>query len=250
MILYLLILLFIIYLCFTRKEGFTNDSFEYKTYVDDNIYDKYYAYIYDDIWNMIPLYEEQINIMKPYFGSTNNFLTLNCKTGHMCQLLYDNMRVVGLDNSKEMIKMAKHKYPKIDFIKGDYEPSIFKENLFTHIFCPLFTINCIKDLKQFNQCIDKWLVHKGYLFVTTYEKFNISSVINKSPSNCFKSKYDYTVELNSKLTEKIIHNNDVRTNIQYLKNVDINNICNFDLKIIRTIEMPIFKCFLSILQKN
>ena len=88
------------------------------------------------------------------------------------------------------------------------------------------------------------------MFVTTYDKFNISSVINKSPSNYFKSKYVYDIELKTKLTEKITHNNNVRTNIQYLKTVDINNICNFDLKLIRTIELPNFKCYLSILQKN
>jgi hypothetical protein len=249
MILYLLILLLIIYISFTRKEGFTNDL-EYKSYVDDNIYDKYYTYIYDDIWNMLPLYDAQINIMKPYFGSTNNFLNLNSKTGHLCQLLYDNMRVVGLDNSKEMIKMSKLKYPNIDFIHGDYDPSIFKENLFTHIFCPLFAINCIKDVNLFNQCIDKWLVHKGYLFITTHKNFNISSIINENPSNYFKSKFEYNIEINSKITEKIIHNNNTRTNIQYLKNVDINDITNFDLKIIKTIDIPLFNCSLTILQKN
>jgi hypothetical protein len=252
MILYLLILLLIIYIIiFTRKEGFTNGSIEYKTYIDDNIYDKYYAYMYDDIWNMIPLYEEQINLMKPYFGTNNNFLCTNSKTGHMCQLLYNNMKVVGLDNSKSMIQMAKHKYPNIDFIQGNYDPSIFKKNLFTHIFCPLFTINSIKDLDGFNSCIDKWLVHKGYLFVITYDKFNISSIVNKNPSNYFKSNFKYNIELNNKLTEKILHNNDTRTNIQYLNKINIKDICNFDLKIIKTVEMPNFKsCYLTILQKN
>lgn len=253
MILYLLILLLLLYIFTTctnrrRKEGFTNES--YKTFIDDNIYDNFYSKIYDELWDMIPLYTEQINIMKPYFGSNNNFLCFDSKTGHMCQLLSENMKVVGLDNSKEMIKMSKSKYPKLDFIYGNYNPSIFKNNLFTHIFCPLFSINN-KDFDLFFECVDKWLVHKGYLFITTYDKLDISKFVNDSPSKSFKSNYDYNIEFNNKnLIEKITYDNKKRTNILYLNQPKLDFLTlNLNFRLINKIKIPGFFCYLNILQK-
>ena len=106
-----------------------------------------YSSVYDEIWDMNSFFQSQIEIMKPYFGNTNNFLCLDSKTGNMCQLLSKNMNVVGLD-TKEMTKIAKEKYPELYFMHGDMNPLLFKSNLFTHIYCPLFSINT-KDMDSF-----------------------------------------------------------------------------------------------------
>ena len=138
MILYILVILLLLYiLVSTSKEGFQNE-YENKTLIDNNVYDKYYSRLYDQIWDMLPFYKIQIELMKPYLLTTNNFLCFDSKTGHMPQLL-SSMKVVGLENSKDMVNLSKEKYPSIPFIKGHCDPSIFKANLFTHIYCPLFS---------------------------------------------------------------------------------------------------------------
>ena len=237
MILYILVILLLLYIFISNsKEGFENKV--NKTFVDNNIYDKFYCKLYDEIWNMIPFYKAQIELMKPYFATTNNFLCFDCKTGHMPQLLSANMKVVGIDKSKDMIQLSKDKYPNIPFIQGDCNPSIFKSNLFTHIYCPLFSINT-KDLELFFECVDKWLVPKGYLFIVTYNKINVSKfVVDKSP-------VEYDIEINDKITEKIKFNNKKRTNIQYLHPIEFEYY-----RLIRKIEIPNYSCYLNVYQKD
>lgn len=237
MILYILVILLLLYIFVsTSKEGFENK--ENKTFIDDRIYDKFYCKIYDEIWNMIPFYKAQIELMKPYFATTNNLLCFDSKTGHMPQLLSANMKVVGIDKSKDMIQISKEKYPNIPFIQGDCEPSIFKANLFTHIYCPLFSINT-KDLDLFYECVDKWLVPKGYLFIVTYDKLNVSKFVID------KSAVEYDIVINNTITEKIKFNNKKRTNIQYLR----PGIFDY-YKLIKKIEIPHYLCYLNVYQKD
>ena len=241
MILYILLILLLLYIVVSNtKEGFENKPNKTnKTFIDDNIYDNFYSKLYDNIWDMIPFYKSQIELMKPYFFTTNNFLCFDCKTGHMPQLLSDNMKVVGIDKSKDMIEMSKEKYSHIPFIQGDCNPSIFKSNLFTHIYCPLFSINT-KDIDLFFECVDKWLISKGILFIITYDtKINISKFIISN------SSIDYSVELTNTITEKITFNNIKRTNIQYLNDVEFNYY-----KLLNKIEIPNYSCYLNIYQKN
>jgi ubiquinone/menaquinone biosynthesis C-methylase UbiE len=187
---------------------------------------------------MIPFYNVQIELMKPYFSTTNNLLCFDCKTGHMPQLLSANMKVVGLDSSKDMIKISKEKYPNIPFIQGECDPSIFKANLFTHIYCPLFSINT-KDVDSFFECVDKWLVSKGFLFIITYDR-----QLNVSQFTIPNSIINYNIEITNTITEKIIFKNKKRTNIQYLKPV------NFDYyNLINKIKIPNYSCYLNIYQK-
>lgn len=238
MILYILVFLLLLYIFVSMSkdtEGFQN-KYENKTFIDEHIYDNYYSRIYDQIWNMIPFYKVQIELMKPYLFTTNNFLCFDSKTGHMPQLL-SSMKVVGLENSKDMVELSKEKYPSIPFIKGNCDPYLFKANLFTHIYCPLFSINT-KDVDLFFECVDKWLVPKGFLFIVTYDKLNISKFINQN------SIIQYTIEMNNKITEKIEFRNKKRTNIQYLNDVQFEYY-----KLIRKIEIPNYSCYLNIYQK-
>ena len=240
MILYILLILLLVYIITSNsKEGFENKTNTNKTFIDNNIYDKFYCKLYDNIWDMIPFYKTQIELMKPYFFTTNNFLCFDSKTGHMPQLLSTNMKVVGIDKSKDMIELSKEKYPAIPFIQGDCNPSIFKSNLFTHIYCPLFSINT-KDIEIFFECVDKWLVSKGILFIITYDnKINISKFIKSN------SSIEYNIELNNTITEKIIFNNVKRTNIQYLNDVEFDYY-----KLLNQIEIPNYNCYLNIYQKD
>lgn len=238
MILYILVILILSYILAStcKREGFENNTF-----IDNRIYDKFYSTLYDHVWNMIPFYTAQIELMKPYFASTNNLLCIDSKTGHMPQLMSKNMKVIGLDNSKDMIEISKKNYPTIPFIKGDCHPSIFKNNLFTHIYCPLFSINT-KDIDLFIECVDKWLLPKGYLFVVTYNNLNISKFV--FPESIVK----YDIEINDNIIEKISFNNKTRKNIHYLNQVNLNEVFNY--KLINKLKIKDYSCVLNVYQKE
>jgi hypothetical protein len=238
MILYILAILLLLYIL-ASTNGKSFEGFENKTFIN-NIHDKFYSTVYDHIWNMIPFYTVQIELMKPYFASTNHLLCFDSKTGHMPQLLSKNMKVVGLDNSKDMIDISKKNYPTIPFIKGDCDPSIFKNNLFTHIYCPLFSINT-KEVDSFIECVDKWLLPKGYIFIVTYNNLNISKFV--FPESIVK----YDIEINDNIIEKISFNNKTRKNIHYLNKVDLNQ---FNYKFINKIKISDYSCDLNIYQKE
>jgi hypothetical protein len=240
MILYILVILLLLYILACTQSNMNMNKIDKKTFVDDNIYDKFYSAIYDHIWDMIPFYSAQIELMKPYFATTNNFLCIDSKTGHMPQLLFNNMKVVGIDNSKDMIDISKKKYPHIPFIKTCMcDASVFKQNLFTHIYCPLFS-NC-KDIDLFFQCVDKWLVPKGYLFIVTYTSpLNISKFIVKDSI----VKYDIEIN-NNQLIEKIKFHNKERTNIQYLVPIEFDYY-----RLVNKIEISNYSCYLNVYQKD
>lgn len=238
MILYILVILLLLY---TLASTYKREGFENNTFINNSIYDKFYSTLYDHIWNMIPFYTAQIELMTPYFSSTNNLLCFDSKIGHMPQLMSKNMKVVGLDNSKDMIEISKKNYPTIPFIKGDCNPSIFKNNLFTHIYCPLFSINT-KDIDLFIECVDKWLLPKGYLFVVTYNNLNISKFV--FPESIVK----YDIEINDNIIEKISFNNKTRKNIHYLNQVNLDEVFNY--KLINKLKIKDYSCILNVYQKE
>lgn len=235
-ILYLLIILLILYivLSFNKKEGFIIDYrneniMENKVYVDENIYDNFYSYIYDDIIVTIPYYEELLNKTKKYLNSTSTVLCLGSKTGHIVQLLSENIETIGVDNSKSMVKMAKYKYPNNTYIYGNYlNKDLFGINKITHIYVPLLTIHTIYNLDMLFENFSDWVVHKGFIFITYSELNNFPShkLINYNPSNYFKSKYQYNIELINNQTRETIKDDNykVRTNIQHLIPYDIEKI--------------------------
>ena len=65
---------------------------------------------------MVPYEISMIELMAPYFKSNNNCLCIGSKTGHIVQLLSENMNVTGVDKSYEMVKMAEYKYPNNKYI--------------------------------------------------------------------------------------------------------------------------------------
>jgi ubiquinone/menaquinone biosynthesis C-methylase UbiE len=219
---YLLIILIIIYalLVFFKKEGFEQTSV-YKTFIN-NIYDEFYTKIYDELLHLTPYDIEMIKLMQPYFISNSNLLCVGSKTGHIVQLLSKSINTTGVDKSYEMIKMSQFKYPKNKYVFGEYSSILFQPNTFTHILCPLFTINTVDS--SFFQNANVWLVHQGYMGVMYFkDDFNIQTVRNHNPSHYFRLNYKYSITLQkNKITEKITNKkNQLRTNILYLNEFDI-----------------------------
>jgi ubiquinone/menaquinone biosynthesis C-methylase UbiE len=257
MILYLLIILLLLYVVFTyyRKEGFDNMT-EYKTYMNENIYNAFYTRIYDELIHTIHYETEVIQSMAPLFGSNPNILCVGSRTGHIVQLLSETAEVTGLDNSKAMVEMAKHKYPKNKYIYGEYtDKNIFQENTYTHIICPLFTIYRV-DIDKFLDVMYRWMVHKGVIAIVYFKNgFHISQIQNQSPSKSFELNYKYTIEYKGNtITEKITNKkNESRINKLELK--DISNLeqsaKETGFKIMNTTEIPNMPyTYMLLLQKN
>uniref|UniRef100_A0A6C0JPS2 Methyltransferase type 11 domain-containing protein n=1 Tax=viral metagenome TaxID=1070528 RepID=A0A6C0JPS2_9ZZZZ len=256
MILYILIFLLLLYfsVSYFRKEGYENNNTEYKTFINNNIYNKFYTKNYDDMIHTAPYESDVIKKLSDYFDNNTNLLVTGTKTGHIIELL-KGMEITGMDNSEAMVQMSKYKYPDNNYVYGDYEnKNVFNKNTFTHILCPLFTIYTV-DMDIFLENCNNWLIHKGYMFIVYFKDgFDIKNITNHYPSDYFKLNYTYDIELKkSIITEKITNNKfDVRTNKLFLN--DISNLDNSAMKngfrVINTIDVPdLPNAYIMILQK-
>ena len=233
MILYVLIILLSVYLLLSNKEGFTVNDTQYvlkdKVYLDDNIYDNFYTYHYDDMILAIPYYEDLLKLTGHYLCQSSLALCIKSRNGHFVEMLSGTTSAIGIDNSKSMIQMSKYKYPKNNYLLGSFlKKSTFKENKFTHIFCPLLTIHTIKDIDQLFNNVSDWLVHTGLFIIciADIDTLPLYKMVNHNPSPCFSSKYNYSTEItNHTLIEKITDiNYKTRKNIQTLYDYDENTI--------------------------
>lgn len=84
--------------------------------VFDNIATEYVEYFGDD-WEFINEIEKFTSQLKK--GST--VLDLGCGSGYITNYLSSlNLNAIGIDFSKEMIKIAKKNYPKLEFLLADF----------------------------------------------------------------------------------------------------------------------------------
>lgn len=176
-ILLLMILIMLVYLIHkhmlkstgTIKEGFEqNDSFLFKTSAKD-VYDGFYANIYDSLVynNLKDDYEigEIVNKTSP--SSESVILDVGSGTGHHVAKLADTgLNVLGIDISPAMVEKAKENYPQYKFEVADaLNSGEFPPSTFTHVLCLYFTIYYFQDKVQFFRNCMKWLMPGGYLVV-------------------------------------------------------------------------------------
>jgi hypothetical protein len=258
-LIYLSIILLICYVVLHNRkfEGFTNKSDlfinEYKTYRDERIYDEFYSYIYDDLFLTLPYLEEMILTISEILNGNSNVLCLGSKNGHIVQLLSKDITATGLENSIEMVKMSKYKYPENVYLYGNYlDSSLFKGNKFTHIILPMMIFNTIEDINQLFNNVSRWLVHNGYMTIMLLDLENIpvSKLINTNPSPFFKHTFDFDIELNkNNITDKIRNKQGYeRTDIQsiyhhkedkIIYNAQVNGLAYKYTKTMNTIQAKV-----------
>lgn len=196
----------------TSKEGFEQtEKFIFKNGVD--IYDKFYIDAYDYLVfnNIKNQYEVGEIINKTIPSSESKILDIGCGTGHhVGTLASQNLDVIGIDISPDMINQAKKNYPKGKFRVGDgMNPNEFPNNSLTHILCMYFTIYYFEDKQQFFQNAYDWLMPGGYLVVHLVDRDNFSPILplenptrgllQSSKPNVSKTKIndvDYTATFN------------------------------------------------------
>jgi len=161
-------------------EGFEqNDSFLVKT--GDEIYDNFYASIYDYLVynNLKNDYEVGQIINKTSPSSESVILDIGCGTGHhVANLSANNLNVLGIDKSPEMIQKAKENYPQYKFKVGDaLNSELFGSNSFTHILTMYFTIYYIKDKSVYFENVYKWLMPGGYLIIHLVDRKKFDPIL-------------------------------------------------------------------------
>ena len=133
----------------TNVENFESKKGHYVLKNNENLYDKFYANIYDQLSydkgkNKYEL-DEITNICK--LDKKSNILDIGCGTGHhVGAFIKEGFQAMGIDKSPSMLEVAKKNYPDGKFKLADAEKNIvFNENMFSHITCFLFyNILCSK----------------------------------------------------------------------------------------------------------
>jgi SAM-dependent methyltransferase len=164
-----------------EKEGFVQkESFLLKR--EQDIYDDFYASVYDQIFVPLPRIQNCINALlqtEPY-SETNVFLDIGSGTGIFANALYEKgFNVCGIDSSEAMMDYSQKKYPSITFIEGDVTiPMQFEPNSFTHICCVDFTIYLFSDKSALFQNIYSWLTPGGYLCLHLVDPENFPTIFS------------------------------------------------------------------------
>jgi ubiquinone/menaquinone biosynthesis C-methylase UbiE len=155
------------YITQTNIEGFSQDK-KFIIYEKINeIFDIFYADIYDQI--LFSLQKNQFEIETTIYVTKPNkksyILDVGSGTGyHVAAFTANNINAIGIDQSKAMIDYSSKKYPESKFYLANANDSvIFDDHTFTHITCYYFSIYYIKDKRNFLNSCYNWLKKNGYL---------------------------------------------------------------------------------------
>ena len=217
LIILIIILLFIIIVSRLIKnsnlrEDFDNPTRQIVIPSNDNIYDKFYAGIYDGLFgDKAKVFFEVTQITQhalKKWSSQNSIKILDagCGTGWHTKLLSKDYNIIGLDRSAHMINQAK-KINNADVLKlGNMKDStIFNRNSFTHILCLYYTIYYINNLNKLFSNFRKWLVPHGMIVLHVVDRDNFDPLLNASSPFPLFSLQKYSKK---RLTESKVHFND------------------------------------------
>lgn len=188
-----------------RTECFQNEVYYNDNYSNYNMFDKFYASVYDFI-----AFDEKknnfeikkiIELTNPTMNSV--ILDIGSGIGHHVKALNENYcgDIVGIDKSLDMIDYSKHVYPDISasFQNIDITTSkAFPNQHFSHILCLYFTIYYIQDQKTFLQNCFNMLQNNGYMILHLVDKDGISTLLRPDYVNGVSNNYvpKTTIEFN------------------------------------------------------
>jgi len=169
-----------------------NNYFEIKR--DDELYDDFYSRYYDPIHLNTKKNNFEIGKIINLEKKTEHtkILDIGCGTGyHVDQLRKKSYDIVGLDQSKAMIKKAQDKYPKCEFIEGNIlNNNVFDYGSFTHVTCLGRTLYLIKNKAQFFENCHSLLADRGFLIVDLADRNTFKPFISTGEKNVL---YDPTI---------------------------------------------------------
>jgi SAM-dependent methyltransferase len=209
-----------------NKEGFIQkEEFLFKTKIPD-IYDDFYASIYDYlVFNQIKN-DYEVGIILNEFNPKEQSIILDVGSGtghHVAQLSQNKnvQRVIGIDVSPSMIKKAKENYPQLHFKQGDVlNNMLFNRETFTHIVCLYFTIYYIKDKASFFRNTNTWLMSGGFLILHLVEPYKFDPILPPGNPLLIVSPQKYA---DKRITETNIKFNEFDYNSKFMLNDNDNN---------------------------
>lgn len=172
---YVLIIIFLIYLCyFSSNIKFLNKSFNYNI-INDEGYSYTYSIFYDDFFYEKEKYVWESTKVLQYLPK-GRLLDVCCGTGTHYKLLNKHLSLLGIDKSKFMIDRALEKNPNGKFINEDIiNINIFKKfdgvmAFFDGIFYNYNWKNILNKLKTLSN---------KYLFISFLDKNNLENLYLK-----------------------------------------------------------------------
>jgi SAM-dependent methyltransferase len=216
-----------------RQEGFSQD----KPYIlkrEDNIYDDFYAQIYDTIYNSpeyIKTIITEIENTTQASPTSSVFLDVGSKTGKIVSELYQRgYEVYGVEPQTAMIEYTREYQPIIAeaCTKGNVDNSIlYDHNSFSHILCLHGMIYQIENKGIFFRNCYLWLKPGGVLLLQIYHSTTNSNKTttlfqNDFGSFEFHSYFDKTGKYMEKFTDKSSMN--VRENEIQVYDMDTSSI--------------------------
>jgi SAM-dependent methyltransferase len=182
-IMIIIAIILIIIMLYKKNSLVENEGFEQSApFVlkrNNDIYDSYYAMIYDDIYQPQPRTEfefKQIIDMTQSDQNNSVFLDIGCGTGNLVnKLAIEGYNAYGIDVSEAMINVAQQKYPDIEAKHGNVLDSMsYDRGTFTHITCMNFTLYHFENKLVFFRNCYYWLAPNGYiiLHLVNREKYN------------------------------------------------------------------------------
>lgn len=164
-----------------KNEGFDQGApFVLKR--NNDIYDSYYAMIYDDLHKSQPRvefeYQKIVDMTHPTMEHSV-FLDIGCGTGNLInQLTVEGYTAYGIDESVAMLEISQYKYPKNNIKLGTIiDPMAYDRGSFTHITCMNFTIYHFQDKRIFFRNCYHWLGANGYLILHLVDRSNYNPII-------------------------------------------------------------------------
>ena len=162
-------------------EGFSQESKFVRYEKINEIFDYFYADIYDQILSSSKKNEFEIEttfyVAKP--DKKSYILDVGSGTGfHVDTFRDNNIKAIGIDKSPAMVAYAQKQYPHSEYFIADATDGvIFNDHTFTHITCYYFTIYYIQDKRTFlNNCFN-WLKPKGYLVLHLVNKNKFDPIV-------------------------------------------------------------------------
>ena len=107
---------------------------------------------------------------------------VGCGRGHHVNLFTKKgFTAEGVDSSGSMIELAKQKYPKSNFKKGNVlDAVLYQPSSIDAISCLYFTIYYIKDKKTFIDNVYNWLKPGGHFVLHLVNRDKFDPIINSA----------------------------------------------------------------------
>lgn len=186
------------------REGFTSKHYgglssQSKSFVQlkgQDVYDSFYAELYDDLTFDENRHEYEISEITQTvgLGKESRVLDVGCGTGDTVNALQKKgIPCEGIDISPSMIQKAQMKYPALKKtsdlnnaentngsvvrVSNVLSPVSVPPHSLTHILCLFYTIYCIQDKQTFFSNAYEWLEPGGFLVVHMVNRNKFSPII-------------------------------------------------------------------------